>query len=241
MDYADALVARFNADGYLDATFGDAGSKVFALTSGTDELTNLILLADGSMVVSGENGTLDPVTRGGIAKLTANGLLDPAFGVGGTLSIAGAHLGYGLAAQADGKLLIAGGTVGFPSVFSLMRLNPDGSADASFGNAGATTVNISGATVGYGDHALAVQVQASGLVYVAGRSGSINHNFAVARFTSAGVLDTTFSGDGFTVIDFSGQGDVPENIVLQGDGRIVLGGSATPGSVSGYGLARIHP
>jgi uncharacterized delta-60 repeat protein len=241
LDYADALVARFNADGSLDATFGDAGSKVFALTSGTDDLRNLVLLADGSMFVSGESGTLDPANRGGIAKLTASGQLDAAFGSNGTWSIPGAHLGYGLAVQDDGKLLVAGGTVGYPSNFSLMRLNADGSADASFGNAGAITANLSGATSGIGDYALAVRVQSNGLIYVAGVSGSINQNFAVARFTSAGALDTTFSGDGFTLIDFSGQGDAAENLVLQSDGRIVLGGYATPTSVSGFGLARVHP
>jgi uncharacterized delta-60 repeat protein len=240
-DFGDAMVARFNADGSLDSSFGSAGVHVFALTAGTDHLSNIVLLTDGSMIVSGEAGRQVPENQGGVARLDANGALVTTFGTGGKVALAGAHLGAGLAVQADGKVLLAGGTAGFPSNFALMRLNADGSADTSFGNGGAVTVNISGATSGLGDHALAVAVRNNGSIYVAGKSGSINANFAIARFTSAGVLDTTFSTDGFTVIDFSGQKDEAETILLQSDGRIVLGGVATTASNSGYGLARLNP
>jgi uncharacterized delta-60 repeat protein len=240
-DVGDMLVARFNSDGSLDTGFGDAGLRTEAVTTGNDLARNIVLLPDGSMVVAGDPHATMPEDQTGVMKLDANGDLDPSFGTGGKRSILGARVGRGLARQYDGKLLLVGGTATLPSSFAVMRLNADGSADTTFGNAGAVTTSISNATTGQGDIANAVAVRPDGRIYVAGQSGSINRNFALARYTAAGVLDTSFAGTGFVSIDFSGLNDGAESIALQPDTRIVLGGYATPTSSDGYGLVRINP
>jgi uncharacterized delta-60 repeat protein len=240
-DLGDMRVARFLADGSLDSGFGSSGSVAFDVTSGTDLARNLVLLPDGAMVVAGEAIGSDPALQTGVAKLTAEGQLDSSFGMGGRQSILAANLGHGLALQPDGKLLLAGGTTSFPSSFALMRLEADGSADASFGNGGAITHRTSNSTTGEGDIGYAVALRPDGRIYVAGKSGSINEDFGLVRFTAAGAVDIAFGTNGVSVIDFDGLSDGAESMVVQPDGKIVLGGYATPSSSDGYGLARVHP
>jgi uncharacterized delta-60 repeat protein len=144
--------------------------------------------------------------------------------------------------QPDGKLLLVGGTKTFPSAFATLRLNANGSVDTSFGTAGLVTTRVSADTTGAGDTANAVALLADGRFYVAGTSGSANTNFGVVRYNANGSLDTTFAGgDGIAEVDMYGLGDGAESIAVLGDGRIVLGGFATPTSNDGYGIIRVHP
>ncbi len=240
-DFGDVLVARYNANGSVDAGFAAGGSQVFDLANGTDQARNVVVQPDGKILVSGvpiQNTGVEPTV---LARLDPNGTFDSTFGNGGKLIISTARIGHGLALQPDGKLLLAGSTMGFPSSFALMRLNTDGSYDSSFGNGGAVTASITHSTSGVGDRGTSLALHPDGRIYVAGIAGSINYDFALARFTSAGVLDTTFAGTGSMIVDFNALEDGAEGIALEPNGKIVLGGYATPTSSDGFGLARIHP
>ncbi len=236
----EMFVTRLHADGTVDTSFGIAGSRIQRMPSGTGLARNLVLLPDGGMIAAGEALTTSLLDITNVMKLDSSGALVTSFGTNGIASVDTARVGRGLAVLPDGKLLLAGGTNAYPSHFALMRLNADGSVDTSFGASGLVTTNISQSTLGEGDNALAIALRGD-RIYVAGRSGSINRNFAVARYTLAGALDSSFAGTGFVAVDFTGLIDGAESIVLQGDGRIVLGGYATPTSSDGYGLVRIHP
>ena len=240
-DFADMMVARFHGDGSLDSGFGTAGVTTIDVGIGTDVARNLVILTDGSMVITGEAQPSSGNTQTALAKLDGNGDLDASFGVAGKVAIPGANAGRGLALQADGKLLLAGGSHTIPSSFVVMRLNADGSYDSAFGNGGASVIRTSTSTAGEGDIAAAVAIRPDGLIYVAGKSGSINENFGLVRFTASGELDTSFGTAGFSNVDFSGLQDGAESLVIQPDGKVVMGGYATPTSNDGYGLARVHP
>ena len=80
-----------------------------------------------------------------------------------------------------------------------------------------------------------------GRIYVAGVAGSLNRNFGLARYSSNGTLDTTFSTDGVLTVDFDGQTDSAESLAVLSNGKIVLGGVATPTSSDGYALIRVNP
>jgi uncharacterized delta-60 repeat protein len=235
------FVARFNADGTLDSSFGTAGTRIQDVTSGSDCARNLVLLPDGSMIAAGEPIATQTVHPTGVLKLDTNGNAVAAFGSNGRVSISTSRVARGLALQADGKLLLAGRSIGSPGLFELMRLNADGSLDTGFGTGGLVSTSLSQSTSGEGDHALAVALRPDGRIYVAGHSGSINRNFALARYTTTGALDTSFAGTGVVSVDFNGLNDGAESIAIQGDGRIVLGGFATPTSTDGYALMRINP
>jgi uncharacterized delta-60 repeat protein len=240
-DFGDVLVARFNVDGSLDNGFGSTGARIFDVTSATDMARSVVIQPNGFIVVSGVPITTSGDVPTAVARLDASGNLDPSFGTGGKLMISTARIGYGLALQPDGKLLLAGGTQGFPSSFALGRLNTDGSWDSSFGNGGAVTTSLTHSTSGSGDNGGAVALSPDGRIYVAGTAGSINKDFGLVRYTAAGALDTTFAGVGYMTVDFNGLEDGAESIALEPNGKIVLGGFATPLSSDGYGLARIHP
>jgi len=240
-DFGDVLVARYNSDGTLDTGFASGGSQVFDVTNSTDQARSVLIQPDGKIVVSGvpiENNGTEPTA---VARLNSNGSFDSTFNSGGKLAINTARIGYGLALQPDGKLLLAGSTMGFPGSFALVRLNTDGSYDSSFGNGGAVTASITQSTSGVGDREMALALHPDGRIYVAGIAGSINHDFGVARFTSAGVLDSSFAGTGSVTFDFNALEDGAESIALEPNGKIVLGGYARPTPNDGFGLIRINP
>jgi uncharacterized delta-60 repeat protein len=240
-DFADLLLARFNADGTLDAGFGIGGARVLDVGAGTNLARNLLLLADGHIVVAGDPFGSNANDRTAVVRFDSRGSLDNTFGTGGAVVIDG-RLGRGLALQPDGKLLLVGAsTVLATSEFAMMRLNPDGTTDTAFGANGLVTTPVSNSTSGTGDIAQAVAVHASGRIYVAGVSGSPNQNFALARYTANGQLDSTFASGGSVTVDFNGLTDSAESLALLADGRILLGGVATPVSSAAYGLIRVNP
>jgi uncharacterized delta-60 repeat protein len=118
-----------------------------------------------------------------------------------------------------------------------MRLLANGTIDGSFGNGGRVQTSFTDR----GDAALGVALQADGKIVAAGVSNSQgNADFAVARYDRDGNLDTSFSQDGKLTVDFFLLPDIVENVVIQSNGKIVLGGVVTDG-FEGYGVARVLP
>ena len=120
--------------------------------------------------------------------------------------------------------------------FALARYNPNGSLDTSFSGDGKQTTDFGGF-----DEANGVALQADGkIVAVGARSLAASDDFALARYNPNGSLDTSFSGDGKQTTDFGGD-DQAVGVALQGDGKIVVAGSASaPTSVANgdFALAR---
>jgi uncharacterized delta-60 repeat protein len=243
-NFSDFVVARFNANGNLDTSFGAdvTGQVVTDLGLATNSARNLVLQPDGAIVVSGKpQGNTVGFDHTDMVRYLPNGLLDPTFGGGGKLTLAGALVGEGLALQSDGKLVLVGSiTVGtFPASstrFALMRLKSDGSPDTSFGTAGTVTTAFAVNAAAAG-----VALQRDGKIVAVGTTVlAVNPNFVVARYNADGSIDTTFGSDGNLSIDFFGFADVGENVLVQPDGKIVVGGQAQ-NNFDGYGLARINP
>lgn len=94
--------------------------------------------------------------------------------------------------------------------------------DPSFGNGN----GIGGLALGgqsNGPKGLALQ-QDGRFVIAAACTGANDYDFCVARFTQAGLLDTTFNGSGFTITPVGSDQDVASAIALHADGRIVVAG-----------------
>ncbi|HEY6886822.1 MAG TPA: proprotein convertase P-domain-containing protein [Solirubrobacter sp.] len=148
--------------------------------------------------------------------MPAPGDLDVSFSGDGkqTTDVGGSDAATAVAVQADGKIVVAGSSDGN---FALARYGVDGTPDASFSGDGLVTTDLGAADDGQG-----VAIQADGKIVVAGGSGG---DFALARYTAAGVLDTSFSGDGLQTTDF-GAADRGTAVAIQADGRIVVGGNS---------------
>ncbi len=145
-------LVRYLPDGELDRGFGEIGSGgAAAVNIGESFPTGLALAPDGKILVTGSflSGTTFPYdTQLFVARLAAQGSLDPAFGPGGLghVSLAPESSGALVGVQPDGKILLAG-EAGPAAAEDLLvsRLDQDGTNfDPSFGTLGRVTFDLHG-------------------------------------------------------------------------------------------------
>jgi uncharacterized delta-60 repeat protein len=219
-------VARFDAGGMLDGTFGGGGRVTTPIAGGHgDEAWSVAIQANGRIVVAGT----DSMLRFAIVRYRRNGTLDPTFGGDGrvTTDFAPGHdVAWDVAIQADGKIVAAGGAGFGQAGFRLARYRRNGALDPTFGDGGKVVTPYRGA------NARALTVQRNGRVVVAGYN---SRGLALARYLPDGRLDPTFAGDG-TI------GAVVSQIfalavAVQPDGRIVATGDH---DIFRVGLARFR-
>src|SRR5438270_5585639 len=136
--FNDFGVARYDADGNLDNTFGTGGYTIIDF-GGDDYATSMALQSDGKIIVSGYSvNTTTARASFATARLTANGVLDntggTAFGTGGSgkvvTNLSDDDLAYSVVVQPDNKILVGGssGTITTGEVFSfgLVRYGVNG-------------------------------------------------------------------------------------------------------------------
>lgn len=123
-------------------------------------------------------------------------------------------------------------------VWSNHSVHAVGTLDSAFGTAGIVTTDFNSGP----DAIHAMALQTNGKIVVAGQtyaSETTSFDFAVARYNTDGTLDTSFGGTGKVVLDFAGLVDIANALVIQSDGKIVVGGYArTTGNSSALALAR---
>lgn len=148
-----------------------------------------------------------------------------------------------LAVQADGKVLQAGSSMTTTgTVISLVRHLRDGGLDTTFGTGGKVLTAVG--TVGNAT-ATAIAVQPDGRILVAGYAdlGATGLDMVVLRYLPTGSPDTTFGTNGRVTLDFAGSGDRAFALLVQADGKIVIGGDANLGSTASgldFALARLN-
>ena len=223
------------ASGSLDASFGDNGKVTGVLAGGAKRLR---LLPDGRILVLGDRA---------LRRFNSDGSDDSTFGIAGEAAVTfsgNSNEAFDLAVQPDGRILVVGTTrVGSNFDFAVSRFNADGTPDTSFGTSGSVFTDFSGAV----DRAHAVLIQPDGAIVVAGHKAlngiaGIDNDFAVARYTTDGVLDTTFGTAGRASINIAGLADLAATAALQPDGAIVLAGRVgeSGGGTEDVGLARFN-
>ncbi|MET0510504.1 MAG: hypothetical protein ABW135_02315 [Thermoleophilaceae bacterium] len=206
-------VARVNPNGSLDTTFSGDGKMTFSWGA-LSRASAVLVLPNGKILLGGFSGP-----EGGniqVARLNANGALDTTFGTGGKapVDLGGDDFGLAMARQANGRILVAGRSSAAGAVVA--RLRASGALDPDFDGDGRVTLPGGGS-------ANAVLVQPDRRIVVVGNaSGSAM--MTVTRLNRNGSLDTTFDGDGTATIDFGSLADLAHDVVLQPDGKIVVGG-----------------
>jgi uncharacterized delta-60 repeat protein len=211
-------VARFDADGTLDPTFG-AGGLVITAPGASSHATGVAIRSDGKIVVTGWSAATYPGLASAIlARYQSDGSLDTTFGTGGIVTI-GPGAFTGLRQQADGHLLATSPTV---AGWSVTRLDGDGVVDVSFGVGGVATVPFGTYTGGPS----AIAQQPDGKILLGGSANGVTGftDFVVARLDADGVLDASFGASGIVTTDLTGNNDYLQSLALQPDGRIVVGG-----------------
>ncbi len=185
-------IARVRATGDVDPSF-DPG------LSADDYISALALQRDGRVLIGGYFQNVGGQPRMFLARLNANGSLDPSFNPGDSLgeSVYGFPSVSAIAVQRDGKILVGGhfDTYQGTTRFSLVRLMPNGALDASFDIGSGFESGFSSGTPG-GVSGLAVQPD--GKVLVSGGFGYFNGVWAtgIVRLNANGSLDPTFQVGG---------------------------------------------
>jgi uncharacterized delta-60 repeat protein len=240
---SDFALVRYNSNGTLDSTFGTGGKVFTDFNTDTDQAKGLTLTASGQILVAG-TATVASLPRMGLVRYNTNGTLDSAFGTGGkvTTGFAGGFARGDSVAMCAGGFIAVGGSVFNDSTgmsdFAVAKYSSSGVLDTTFGTAGLATIDLGG-----DDLAHAVAVLPSGKIVLAGEYFNFetgDGDYAVARLLSNGTLDTSFGSGGTVLSDFAGDYDQGTSMVVQGDGKVVVGGTATVGGVSEFGLVRFN-
>jgi uncharacterized delta-60 repeat protein len=209
-------VARLNPNGAIDTTFGTGGTA--AVDFGGDDFgLAMAVQANGRILVAGRSSAAGAV----VARLRANGALDPDFGAGGRVTLPGGGSASVVLVAADRKIVVAG-NAGGSQAMTVTRLNPNGSLDAAFGAGGTATIEF-GPTADLANDAV---LQRDGKTVVAGYTQA-DEDVAVARLDRDGSLDATFGTVGRATVDFGGVATFGNAVALQPNGRIVVAGQRT--------------
>jgi uncharacterized delta-60 repeat protein len=236
----DFAVARFNIDGTVDSSFGTAGLQTTDFGYGNNFATDLAIQNDGKIIVTGTAYRGDSWDVA-LARYNIDGTPDNSFGENGleTTNLLNGQA-QSLAIQTDGKILVAGYLFnGTNNDFLLVRYNMDGNLDTSFNGDGVQTTDFNSSD----DIANSVSLQTNGKIVVAGynyKCGDTcsNLDFAIVRYNTDGSLDNSFDSDGKQTTNFNSFDDIAKSIVIQTDGKILIGGYSYNGSNQDFALCR---
>ena len=201
-------VARFNADGSLDASF-DTGAGFFR-----NGVHDLEIAPDGKIVIGGGFDFFNDASRRYVARLMPNGALDasfntsfgnPPFIIGGINDVL---------PLPDGKVFV-GGAFSFNTTSfynNIARLNANGTIDLNFNNA----------NINYGGKGYSILPQTDGKILIGGNLQASNYILGdgYTRYNADGTPDANFTRNPDGGIDY--------DIALQSDGKILyIDGGAT--------------
>lgn len=191
-------LARFNADGTLDASF----VPFFNTTAPSTVVNAVTLQPDGKILVGTNNGIV-------LVRLNPDGSQDMSF----STTFSGSSNIYDIAVLADGKIVVGGLVVTPSSTNRIARLHPNGAIDDSFAPE-------------LPNHIIyRVVVQPDGKYLIGGEFTAVGSAVRgrIARLNSDGTNDATFAPAGAA----GGANSTVNDLELQADGRIVLGGAFT--------------
>lgn len=236
------LVVRYAADGVLDTGFGTGGIVRTTPSPSAQQAIAVAEQPDGKLVIVGAMTNGSPGNA--LVRLIGNGAVDGTFGSAGVVSSFSVAGGGGqwsaIAVQPDGRILIAETEVSAGEI-GVVRLQPEGSLDTSFGVNGEALVPAPPAG-GWGPPAVSaptIAVQPDGNIVVAGnfvQTAGTHGSFTfvttqVARFLASGAPDAGFGHGGQTTLSETrgAEGSTPIALALQTDGRMLL---EVPGGVT---------
>src|SRR5262249_3125586 len=210
---ADFALARYNANGSLDSSFGSGGKVRTDFFGQYDGAFALAIQPDGKIISAGTtsvNAAPGFFFDFALVRYNADGTLDTSFGSGGkvTTNFFGFNDSLGdLALLPNGKIIAVGtaGTPGFRGELAIARYDANGSLDSTFGIGGKTTTAYV-----FKDEASTVAIQPDGRIVVAGGSFVADSTpvseFFVGRYDANGTLDTSFGTGGKRIISVFGVG-----------------------------------
>lgn len=208
---------RLNANGSIDPTFSTGTGFSYTVNA-------IAVQTDGKIVTAGEFSSYNGVSAKNIARLNTDGTLDTTFITGTGFN----YYVYSLHINAAGKILVAGNFAQYngTTVGNIVRLDTDGTLDATFTNGTGTVGKIQ-----------SVSVQPDGKIVAGGDFSTINgrRQIRIGRFQDDKSLDPTF-------IAVFGSNSQVVTAAIQPDDKIVIGGDFTAfNEINTNKIARLLP
>jgi len=222
--YRDFLaVARYRLDGSLDPDFGDGGLVLTAPPGFEYNYGLAVVVQDDGKIIAAAESYSDLAASGMVyVRYHVDGSLDAEWGADGVAVVEDSEGdGYYLtdiALDANGRLIAAG--VNWNDALALIRFDPNGQRDLTFGDAGTVTHDV-GTEVTLRD----VIVQGDGKIVVAasGQYPGNGRDFILVRMNPDGSLDEGFGTAGVVTSHFTAR-DFIRSVLLQPDGKILAAG-----------------
>ena len=212
--------------GDLDTSFNGIGWTTI-LSSPSSSALDMTLQPDGKIVAVGyyfDTSLGTDVML--VARYHTDGTLDPSFSGDGMVTTPyNLYLeGNAVDIQGDGKIVVVGTNLNYmEDDITVVRYTSSGILDPTFGMNGIVTTNINPV-----DAAEAVDIQSDNKIVVAGI-------FNLLRYTPTGTLDNTFGGgDGIVTTP----GIYAKSVLVQSDGKILVGGYQKTDDMGNFALAR---
>ncbi|MGC2237791.1 MAG: FG-GAP-like repeat-containing protein [Pyrinomonadaceae bacterium] len=228
----------------LDTTFNGTGYRVQTITAGGSVGESLGIGSDGKIVLGGWTIGTALYDRFAAMRVNPTGTLDTGFDSDGFVITAVGNFDRGdtLLVQPDGKTLLSGDRYFGSSNddFTILRYNTDGTLDNSFDGNGVAAPVVNGFS---DEHCYDMALQPDGKIILVGTTAGDDNlptDIAVMRLNTDGSLDTTFSGSGILVITFNNVSEAANAVVIQPDGKIVIGGFLNDTFKNEYLLMRLE-
>jgi len=253
----------FPPSGELDLTFGSSTAGIIDLPMNKTNIwahgKQITVQSDGKILVTANHTELSGTRAGSgdfkVMRLNEDGSLDTTFNASG--STPGVFIyDFGLVNTGDSldstqitiqklegiEKIVVGATLSSSGVntIAVIRLNPDGTLDSTFGLSGKNSVSVTGTNSIY---LQSILIQASGKIVLGGYgwdSSASKNKIALARLDQTGSLDTTFNPTGsqpgvnFTNMGCNCSTPAYEFKLLGGD-KIMVGGERSLPSSSFLG------
>lgn len=249
-------MVSYTSVGSLSQSFGTGGFANLIMATPAQTIQMALEPGGKILVETGSSQSFPPADvsgspTGSLVRYDSNGKVDTTFGALGIVTVLAPQA---FLPQSSGKILVAGG---LPSTqaeapgandigFGVARYASNGSIDKTFASGGAVITDF-GTTAPFSS-ALALAVQSNGDVVAAGLAGQAATggsfpanptSFGLARYTSAGALDTTFGTGGMVITTTNNENSWIDAMALQSEGKIVAagttGGTGKKGFTSGGG------
>ncbi|HEY0045641.1 MAG TPA: T9SS type A sorting domain-containing protein [Flavobacterium sp.] len=224
---SDFGLVKYNFNGTLDATFDTDGIVTTKFEYSTDELKKVLVLPNDQIIAIGTSRYKQPnnayFSNIVLSKYNSDGSLDTSFGDSGKVySVFGENVYEIMNAfvQTDGKILVNA----YYSVlllndifYELIRYNPDGSLDTTFGTNGKIVTS-------QGNFTLINPIDGKLLFNSANYLPSGDYEHIIKRYNNDGIIDTAFGTNGSVNYIVNSPYDL--KFAFQQDGKILVSGTS---------------
>ena len=235
-------IARLNTDGTLDTSFSDDGKNTLSITNRSDYLIGVDITSDGKILTVG--GAVFNGSNNGyfvIMRYLNNGQLDTTFGTDGVITLNmlnGSCIARSVICLPDGRSLIAGHASGsgVQRSFAIIRIDATGNLDTTFGDNGIVS------TVFPTDQSqiFNMKLDENNNILAVGDVSTDTEatNFAAAKYSFDGVIDTTFGTNGTISTDFFGSHDSARDFLINQNKVTIVGYTMDPYPNENFAIAR---